>query len=217
MTEKGPRPPRPHAGTHAADGDDPIDLSGVGGTLPTPNLSTAGGAAGGMLPGVVLTTAGTTTRAWSANVVYYQPFIATQDMAVTALDVTVSTNGGGGSTARVGIYESTSDLQPGALVVDAGDADISANTRVVLTFSAVNLVAGNLYLFAWHPSAAVSTRAPNGSLMTGPVRGSTGQTVYTLSKSKTKAALATPGTAWDTSALDNTATFFYPVGVAAWT
>ena len=178
------------------------------------------GAVGGvtqnlMLPGVLISgTRG--TRAYSANVLYYQWFQPTQNMTVTKLVLNnVSSAGTGGSTARIGIYATDRLLQPGALVVDAGDVAIDATGQKSITGLSASLTAGQLYLFAFHPSAAVTCSTFNGHLASGPITDG-GQYVFQWSVSKTKAALADPGTAVTTVQGDNAIPMFYPVGIGAW-
>ena len=196
------------------------------GTLASPSaalsITTPNMVSGSMiLPGVITFSTRGATRAWSANTLYYMPFLPLQAMTVTGLELEyVSTAGPTSSVARIGIYETGATLQPGNLVVDAGNVAIDSLGRRNVAGLSAALTAGQLYLFAFHPSAAVTTYQRTGTLITGPLMGgggTAGQYYFWLSVSKTQAALATPGTAWNAPNNDNGQQMYYPVGISSWT
>lgn len=86
------------------------------------------------------------------------PFVAPRGGTVDRLAVGVTTGAGAGGVARWGIYQATSSsaIYPSALVVDAGEVDVTGNGVKAQTVS-VTLTAGVLYWFVYLGGVSAAT------------------------------------------------------------
>lgn len=130
--------------------------------------------------------------------VNYSPFIPHRDVSVSELAFEVTTAAAVGATARIGLYDSISQLAPGALLASSGD--IATDSTGVKTFapaSAVSLVGGQVYWIAWAAKDDVPTcRAMQGNESYGSL--GAGTAANALTGTLQVKALETLGGGWST-------------------
>lgn len=92
-------------------------------------------------------TNGMTTASVATGTLYAYPFISGRGGTLDRIAFNVTTVGGAGSVARVGIYTATSDtnLYPDALVVDGGEQNTNASTGVKSSNINISLTPNKLY------------------------------------------------------------------------
>jgi hypothetical protein len=113
--------------------------------------------------------------------------------------VEVTAAGVGGSTARLGIFNTNTDYTPGVLVVDAGSVAVDANAVVNKTVTQA-LTPGN-YLMAFNATATCTVRilvAPSATGISSTL--GTSALLNTLTVDEVIATYPTPGSAWTTMA-----------------
>lgn len=76
-----------------------------------------------------------TTFAPTADALYVAPFFLSEDATADELSLNVRVGGGGGTHARLGIYETDNHRRPTDLVLDGGEIDISSTGVKTLTIS----------------------------------------------------------------------------------
>lgn len=137
-----------------------------------------------------------TSTALGANTLYYFPLEVRTPITITQFTIEV-TAVKTGMAVRVGIYRADKDWQPTSLVSDAGT--ISVGSQVVATLSGLSIsLQEGRYLIAFHSESNPTLRdIKGGSPNLGPTLGSSAMP-WSFSVSKTYAALADPGTVWDT-------------------
>lgn len=78
-----------------------------------------------------------------ADTFYAVPFYAPVDITVT--DIGIHSPVGAGDLAAIGIYEDDGNCYPGALLLDAGQVDVSTGGDKIIAALSQALDAGNLY------------------------------------------------------------------------
>lgn len=95
---------------------------------------------------------GTTNTVFAVDTLKAVPFIVSNGFGVQALAFVVTTAGGGGSVARVGVYDCQDDLNgniyPNRLLVDGGEQD-TTGTGVKTSTIALLLEEGRMYWLAY--------------------------------------------------------------------
>lgn len=104
-----------------------------------------------------------TTFAITNNQVRYELFFVATQITLDQLVIEVTTNAGAGTTARLGIYNCDTDLQPTTLILDAGTVAVDANA--VKTISINQTLSPGRYLFATNSDATPTLRAVRGGSM----------------------------------------------------
>lgn len=140
-----------------------------------------------------------TDKQYQGNFVYYEPRLVRRRITIDRLGCEIESAAASG-TGRMGIYRATSTWQPGALIVDGGTFAINT-TGVKTTTVSVSLDPG-YYLAAITVGGNINLRCVRGGNELIGYPGDTsvfggGMFWLELKVSKTYAALADPGTAWD--------------------
>lgn len=109
------------------------------------------------------------------NAVAYGMIVPPETTTYTAIGLQVTTAGGGGTVARLGLYEAdqtATGYRPGALIVDAGTVSIASTGTKSIAISET-LQRGQVYFTAIvHDAAAVSFRmCDTSAIVNGPVTG----------------------------------------------
>jgi hypothetical protein len=94
----------------------------------------------------------TSTR--GGNFIIYMPFVVVKTITIDRLGVEITSAGTAGSVLRLGVYSSTTDNMPNALLLDAGTVNANSATFQALSVS-LQLQPG-LYFFAYNHNSAVS-------------------------------------------------------------
>jgi hypothetical protein len=90
---------------------------------------------------------------------YAVPFYVSQAITITYMTCNVSTAGTGTSTARLGIYDtSTSTLQPSALVADAGTVTCDTTGQKTITSLSISLARGTYWAVLALNSATIAPK-----------------------------------------------------------
>jgi hypothetical protein len=100
-----------------------------------------------------------TTGAPAINEIWCVPFIPNQRIAITSIGFRVTSAGGAGSKARVGIYDmqSQSDFMPKHLIYDSGEFSTTTTGNKQNTSISVVLEPGQMYWFAYLAGTAAPT------------------------------------------------------------
>ncbi len=80
-----------------------------------------------------------------ANKLYAVPFPVARNVTFDRIGIRVGSGGGGGTNARLGIYNDTGALYPGTVLLDAGTVDVSAGAVVEIVIDQ-QLVKGMYWL-----------------------------------------------------------------------
>lgn len=159
----------------------------------------AGGITYYTIPGVVAGPASVNTFTPGANRIHYFPIFVRSSITLDQLACEVTSAGAAATTARMGIYHSTADRLPGALIVDAGT--VAADSLGVKTAAIAVTLARGLYLLSIRTDGAAAFRR-----IAGDIGGSAMITTFganaLISEMRVNAAayapFPDPGTAWDT-------------------
>lgn len=105
----------------------------------------------------ILTGAGSTAAAPSADRLIAYPIWITNTDTFDRIGINVTTGGGLGASCSIGIYEDDGG-KPGNLVVDSGSLDVSTSGGKEVAIS-ITLTGGKVYWLAFHqPNTSTSTR-----------------------------------------------------------
>ena len=83
----------------------------------------------------LLSTDALAALALAANILYVTPIAITKRTTFTRIGIQVSTAGAAGANIRLGIYNNSTNHQPGTLVLDAGEIDASTTGTKEITIS----------------------------------------------------------------------------------
>lgn len=138
------------------------------------------------------------TKAINANKVFYAPIIVTTPIVIDQVVLEVTVAAGAGEKARVGIYAADINWQPGALQVASAEIAIDAIAVVTTDITETTLQEGR-YLIALTVEGNATFTTMKTTLDVIGYKTTLGGTpcrdsVYV---NKAYAALADPGTAWD--------------------
>jgi hypothetical protein len=153
----------------------------------------------GFLPGNLMI--GTIANPLTANVLRYIPVLIPYAITLTAWQFEVTSGPASNANLRHGLYIADADWQPsGGPLYDSGAISIASGFTGVKSASGLSIsVARGRYLLATNVDVAMSLRfviIPGSMVKTGV---SASPQVLALQKSSvTFAALANPGTLWDT-------------------
>lgn len=155
----------------------------------------SGGVANYTVPGVEPTN--NNTIALVSGQIRYYPFLVATAITLDQLVVEVTT-AVAATTVRLGIYSANTDLQPVALIVDAGTID-SSTTGVKTASVNVTLQPG-LYLFCSNSNGAPSLRTQRSGRLIGmlPALG-TAPYAGAIQGTQTYGAFPSTPTLWDTT------------------
>ncbi|HNP72987.1 MAG TPA: hypothetical protein PLO33_10800 [Kouleothrix sp.] len=148
-----------------------------------------------VLPGVELSGAPATLPP-GLNTLYYFPIWTPVPIQVTGLLAEITT-AAASAKARMGLYQCTSDLTPGALIVDGGEVDCSSTGVKEDTVSV--LLPPGPSLIAWNcNSGSVNVRYARGGSPAMGVLPTLGANWYRseLTATSTYGALPASGVAW---------------------
>lgn len=147
-----------------------ITLSGTSTLICTPNTATSQGISAVIkVPGVgdqyfcpyALTNSNPGTSSYIGNILHAMPFaLSTTPGVVSALGMAVTTAGSG--TAYIGVYESAisaSGLQPGRLISQTAELDVSTTGEKLGSGLGIRLKTGIVYWMAMCSSVTISVRA----------------------------------------------------------
>lgn len=157
------------------------------------------------LPGVNIGDGSLATFVPGNNRIHYMPIVVYNTITVD-LVFEVTTNGGSGETARVGIYNADTDWQPTSRVYGSNTVAIDSGAGaapVVKTVAAAQQLTPGRYLLAIRTDGATAAfRRVVGSYPGGPAllttMGTTGIISEMRKNSSAYATFPDPGTAWDT-------------------
>ena len=156
----------------------------------------AAGATHLTIPGVAITAQ--LTAALVANTVRYFPILVLSDCTIDQLLIAVTAASGGGTTARLGIYNASVDWVPGTLILDAGTVAVDGNGNKTIAISQA-LTPGRYYL-ALNSDSTPTIRLMRGSLAQPLILSTiSGNALITaLTAAQVYAVFPSPGTAIDT-------------------
>lgn len=172
-----------------------------------PGRIQASGIDGWLLPGVIPVSAA--ALALTVSRTYYMPILVETETAVTAINANVTSQGAGGTEARVGIYEADADWQPGALVVEGMIAIDSTGEKTV---AVTETLAPGRYLLAINANGSASFQMIRGNvagLISNDITAPMVSAIYVPAVGL--AALPDPGTVWTTLVTHATAPCLHPV------
>lgn len=226
MPEMGGYTPADHASRHEDGGRDEISIASLSGTPAALTTHAADADAHHpeeipegrgyyntttllSLPGAIALT--WSAKAYAKNNVYYFPIHVRTPITIDQVTFEVTVAGGAGKKARIAIYAADTNWQPGAQSVASAELAIDAVAVVNGALTDTELREGR-YLIALTLEDNTTLRGIwYGGQMLGwsPTLGADAdpQRIYV---SKTYAALADPGTAWDTIGTSATG-LIYPV------
>jgi hypothetical protein len=182
-------------------------LNGGAASLPSPNLA---GDFGYTVPGVSLTLGG--SFAFAADRTLYYPIYTVADLEINRMALEVTSGGVAGCLLRAGIYEMTSEFQPGDLINDAGNIDSTVVAVHIINLVALTLPPGP-HMLAFTTNETVTLRHDFGSYIY-PLKhegfGVSGFPATLFIAQDNTAGLPDPGVNWD-SGLTSTSGLRYPL------
>lgn len=148
------------------------------------------------------------TISLALNVVHYFPMIVHTPITIDSFFVEITIAGGAGTKGRFGIYKADTDWQPTDLVVASAEFAVDG-VAVVETALASTVLQEGRYLKAITMNATATFTCSRGtSKLLGAISTlGANAPVLGINVAKAYAALADPGTAWDT--VVNTALGFH--------
>lgn len=153
------------------------------------------------VPGMAF--AGVVSAALALDRVHYNPIKVETPITINQVTIEVTTAAAAGKKCLVGIYKADKNWQPTSLVVASAAIAIDS-VAVVNTAITATVLAPGRYLIAITLQATATFRQMRYSTLPFGCNPSFGGTpvLKTLYVGKTYAALANPGTAWDTTGYD---------------
>lgn len=165
------------------------------------------------VPGVAWNTQG--TGANTSEAIFFYPFYTATEIDVDRIGVEVTTASvSGGATARLGIYESSTDWQPTNLVVDAGT--VAVDSTGVKTLAITETLPAGRYLMAWISDVAdAQYREMKGFFPNMGINPAMGFAPFVvelrdLTAAGEHTALSDPGNEWDATAAGNGPFIYIP-------
>jgi hypothetical protein len=124
------------------------------------------------------------------------PFIPQQSLTIDQLQLEVTTAGAAATTARLGIYSSTTAGAPDAVIVQGGSSIDTATTGLkTVSFSSTTLNAGTVYWIAVHSSGAPTYRGLTAASVLALACDATASNIYTLRRAAPTYGATLPATA----------------------